>query len=507
MSLTEMSFCADFSGSDGLTNPQSGSVRAFFKMGVGVALVLSGVTFAVSLPNMIMGSLHGGSSSDIALLSSSAVPALRLSTAPDVFVAFDDRTNSGNEKASRLVDPVAKPALHHRAVMPGVKADWNVASVRAGHLAVSSEEGFSASNPLAPGMSDNIAGKAYGHVGTFSQAGQAAKADERHVAPRRDPKVMAKLASALTAGIEHREQKAKLAMELAREQKANAAKAFLAAELEKKEQSEIASAAGASSQGAGNASRSTAMQQAPVAVASNEAPVAPPMPVPEPQDAPRAVLKDKKSDTPASASTEIALADVPVPVAPPARPDRSKAAAPDQNNSKYTVAYARDEEPEDKNTGLWGSFKKVLGGKNGGVMPARSSGIAVYDISSATVYLPSGEKLEAHSGLGRFTDDPKYVDMKNRGPTPPNVYRLVLRESLFHGVQAVRMLPVHESRMHGRDGILAHTYMLRGARGQSNGCVVFKNYNRFLEAFKKGQINTMIVVPELADLPKYMASV
>lgn len=34
---------------------------------------------------------------------------------------------------------------------------------------------------------------------------------------------------------------------------------------------------------------------------------------------------------------------------------------------------------------------------------------AIYDISAHIVYLPSGERLEAHSGFGRMLDDPRYV--------------------------------------------------------------------------------------------------
>src|SRR6202007_122046 len=60
---------------------------------------------------------------------------------------------------------------------------------------------------------------------------------------------------------------------------------------------------------------------------------------------------------------------------------------------------------------------------------------AVYDISARTVYMPDGPRLEAHSGLGPFLDDPRYADRKDRGVTPPDVYDLELREGLFHGVQ------------------------------------------------------------------------
>jgi hypothetical protein len=123
---------------------------------------------------------------------------------------------------------------------------------------------------------------------------------------------------------------------------------------------------------------------------------------------------------------------------------------------------------------------------------------AVYDIASATVYMPNGRRLEAHSGLGRMMDDPspQYIRTRMRGPTPPNVYQLTLREQLFHGVRAIRLTPVDEKKMYGRDGMLAHTYML-GPNGQSNGCVSFKNYDAFLQAFLDGEVKRMVVVPRL----------
>jgi len=123
---------------------------------------------------------------------------------------------------------------------------------------------------------------------------------------------------------------------------------------------------------------------------------------------------------------------------------------------------------------------------------------AVYDIESATVYMPSGRKLEAHSGLGHMMDDPspQYIRTRMRGPTPPNVYVLTEREQLFHGVRAIRLTPVDEKKMYGRDGMLAHTYML-GPNGQSNGCVSFKNYDAFLRAFLDGEVKKMVVVPRL----------
>src|SRR5262249_40344662 len=95
---------------------------------------------------------------------------------------------------------------------------------------------------------------------------------------------------------------------------------------------------------------------------------------------------------------------------------------------------------------------------------------------------------------------PRYVSAKNRGPTPPNVYDLTLREQLFHGVRAIRLNPVGDGNMYGRDGILAHTYML-GPSGQSNGCVSFSNYPVFLNAFLRGEVEPPAVVARLAGAP------
>jgi len=118
---------------------------------------------------------------------------------------------------------------------------------------------------------------------------------------------------------------------------------------------------------------------------------------------------------------------------------------------------------------------------------------AVYDISARTVYMPNGRKLEAHSGLGSLMDDPAHVSERNVGATPPNVYDLKPQERLFHGVQALRMLPVDGNGTLARPGLLAHSYML-GANGASNGCVSIKNYEKFLEAFNSGEIKRLVVV-------------
>jgi hypothetical protein len=122
---------------------------------------------------------------------------------------------------------------------------------------------------------------------------------------------------------------------------------------------------------------------------------------------------------------------------------------------------------------------------------------AVYDLSAHTVYLPDGSRLEAHSGLGELIDDPSHVEEKDRGATPPHLYDLTLREDLFHGVQALRLNPIGGSdAIFGRAGLLAHTYML-GPRGDSNGCVSFKNYDAFLQAFQNGHVKHLAVVARL----------
>jgi hypothetical protein len=121
-----------------------------------------------------------------------------------------------------------------------------------------------------------------------------------------------------------------------------------------------------------------------------------------------------------------------------------------------------------------------------------TGGTAVYDIAAHTVYLPNGQALEAHSGLGPFFDDPGHVHVRMRGATPPAVYNLTLRESLFHGVQALRLTPVSGST-YGRSGLLAHTFML-GQRGDSNGCVSFRNYRAFLQAYMNGEVRRLVVV-------------
>jgi Protein of unknown function (DUF2778) len=167
-----------------------------------------------------------------------------------------------------------------------------------------------------------------------------------------------------------------------------------------------------------------------------------------------------------------------------------------QQPSQTALAYAAPE------SDVLDNERKITSGPPLGL----DSWTAVYNISAHTVYLPDGTKLEAHSGRGGRLDDPRYVHEHMRGATPPNVYELALREKTFHGVRALRLKPVGGGNIFGRSGLLAHTYML-GPKGESNGCVVFKNYNAFLQAFQNGQVKRLIVVDNLNRTSKVTLTV
>lgn len=152
-------------------------------------------------------------------------------------------------------------------------------------------------------------------------------------------------------------------------------------------------------------------------------------------------------------------------------------------SSPLTLAYAS---PDDGG----------LGGGHGASTGRYDRWTAVYDISAHTVYMPDGTTLEAHSGLGSRLDDPRHADERNRGATPPDVYDLELREEPFHGVRALRLIPVDDEKVFGRTGLLAHSYML-GPKGDSNGCVSFRNYNAFLQAYIHHEIKRLAVVARL----------
>jgi hypothetical protein len=178
-----------------------------------------------------------------------------------------------------------------------------------------------------------------------------------------------------------------------------------------------------------------------------------------------------------------------------ARPDIAPAAPPRDKETK--VALARPDNP-DKPSGGGGWLGRLFGSSGdsstSGSSQAAGGGVAVYDISAAKVYMPDGSTLEAHSGVGQMADNPRYVNVKMAGPTPPQTYVLKMREQRFHGVEAIRMLPVDGKNLYGRGGFLTHSYLLRGRRAQSHGCVAFADYERFLKAFKSGKIKKMVVV-------------
>jgi hypothetical protein len=132
-----------------------------------------------------------------------------------------------------------------------------------------------------------------------------------------------------------------------------------------------------------------------------------------------------------------------------------------------------------------------------GTQPRYDQSTAVYDISAHMVYLPDGSRLEAHSGLGSSLDDPRSANIRMRGVTPPHLYELTPREALFHGVPALRLNPVGgEEAIYGRAGLLAHTFML-GPRGDSNGCVSFRDYNAFLNAYRNHGIRRLAVLARI----------
>ncbi len=199
-----------------------------------------------------------------------------------------------------------------------------------------------------------------------------------------------------------------------------------------------------------------------------------------------------------SSADDMLMSSIPLPtLRPTPSPDAATTpAAKLTRPSRTQLAYARPDDAGMDNEPVW---------KAPTSLPNARTRVAIYDISAARVYLPNGEQLEAHSGLGQMIDNPRYVNQKNRGPTPPHTYDLTLRESLFHGVEAIRLNPVDARAIYGRDGLLAHTYML-GRRGDSNGCVSFKDYRRFLAAFKRGEVNRLLVVPHLSVAPGRIAS-
>ena len=181
--------------------------------------------------------------------------------------------------------------------------------------------------------------------------------------------------------------------------------------------------------------------------------------------------------------------------------ERAKAAVLSLSGERHSIQEKLWGKPENQDGGLLAyasadsNITATIGkDPTGGGRPPYDTSTAVYDISAKAVYLPDGTKLEAHSGLGDNLDNPRSEKIKMRGVTPPHIYELKPREALFHGVPALRLNPVGgEDAIHGRNGLLAHTFML-GPNGDSNGCVSFRDYNAFLNAYRNQGIRKLAVV-------------
>ena len=169
----------------------------------------------------------------------------------------------------------------------------------------------------------------------------------------------------------------------------------------------------------------------------------------------------------------------------------------DKTDDEKDVAYAKPERS------LLGDLFKSKSNDTGWL--GKGTKVAIYDVSNATVYLPDGTKLRAHSGIGHMRDNPRYEHVTMRGPTPAGIYSLKMREKRFYGVEAIRMTSIDGRDPKNRTGLLTHTNLLRGQKG-SHGCVAFQNYEPFLRAFKSGQITMLVVVPKLPSSRTQLAA-
>ena len=248
------------------------------------------------------------------------------------------------------------------------------------------------------------------------------------------------------------------------------------------------------------------------------APAAPKLAEASRLEAPKAVSAPKLAEAPkskeAAPPTKVAMNVPPAPAQDESRPSRPSALSFSDmaQRAKAAVMSITKGERQSITEKLWGkptpsgtllayasadaSVTGGLGNQNPalGGQPPYDRDTAVYDISAHMVYLPDGTQLEAHSGLGSKLDDPGSAKIKMHGVTPPHMYELKPREALFHGVPALRLNPIGgEDAIFGRAGLLAHTYML-GPNGDSNGCVSFKDYNAFLNAYRNQGIKKLAVV-------------
>ena len=267
--------------------------------------------------------------------------------------------------------------------------------------------------------------------------------------------------------------------------------------------------------------RFAASQPQAVASAVPPEPVTAPSQQPAPPklaEAPKAVSASKLAEAPRP--KQVAPAQVAMNVPPPAAPPSEKKTAGDSirdmaQRAKAAVMSIASGERTSITEKLWGKQERGLMsfasadasitgsiGKEqnpalGGSSPPYDRSTAVYDISAHTVYLPDGSKLEAHSGLGSKLDDPSSAKIRMHGVTPPHIYELTPREALFHGVPALRLNPIGgEDAIYGRSGLLAHSFML-GPNGDSNGCVSFRDYNAFLNAYRNQGIKKLAVVTSI----------
>ena len=267
--------------------------------------------------------------------------------------------------------------------------------------------------------------------------------------------------------------------------------------------------------------RFAASQPQAVASAVPPEPVTAPSQQPAPPklaEAPKAVSASKLAEAPRP--KQVAPAQVAMNVPPPAAPPSEKTAGDSirdmAQRAKAAVMSIASGERTSITEKLWGKQEQrgllsfasadasITGsiGKDqnpalGGSSPPYDRSTAVYDISAHTVYLPDGSKLEAHSGLGSKLDDPSSAKIRMHGVTPPHIYELTPREALFHGVPALRLNPIGgEDAIYGRSGLLAHSFML-GPNGDSNGCVSFRDYNAFLNAYRNQGIKKLAVVARI----------
>lgn len=214
--------------------------------------------------------------------------------------------------------------------------------------------------------------------------------------------------------------------------------------------------------------------------------------VPLPMARPSDLLAARVAQTPRLAERAI-----------PTRTRTASRVTPEEDRSFFETVFGAQEEPAPALAYASADGGAVTVAPRGRISPSPlpqvGAGTAIYDISAGRVTLPSGEVLEAHSGLGNSMDNPDHVHLRMRGSTPPATYDLTEREALFHGVRALRLNPVGGAgTIHGRTGLLAHTYML-GRSGASNGCISFRDYNRFLQAYLRGEVRRVVVVPGRQD--------